>query len=79
MISNKSGLCCGREARFGQVLVVGFIVLVEEAIWLSSIVWYQKKREAPNLRGFLKIECYHEKRSLSFTFYGGSIGHGGRA
>jgi len=39
----------------------------------------EKEHEVPNLCGFSKIECCHEKGSLSFTFYGGSIGHGAKA
>ncbi len=38
----------------------------------------EKEQEAPNLHGFPKIERCHEKGSLSFIFYGGNIGHGGR-
>jgi len=63
-----------------KLLIAGFIVPMEEATWLSPICGGTKKeREALNLHGFSKIECCHEKRSLSFTFYGGSIRHGGRA
>jgi hypothetical protein len=45
---------------------------------LSHCGGTKKEREASNLHGFSKIEHYHKKGSLSFTFHEGSIRHGGR-
>jgi hypothetical protein len=39
----------------------------------------RKKQEIPDLHGFSKIKCCHEKRSLSFTLYKESTKHRGKA
>jgi hypothetical protein len=53
---------------------------VEEATWLSSIVVVPKKNGKLQICvDFWKLNVTMKKRSLSFTFNGGSTGHGGRA
>jgi len=49
-----------------KLLVVGFIVLVEEATWLSPIMVVLKKTKTSNLHGFSKIELCHKKKFYGF-------------
>jgi hypothetical protein len=53
---------------------------VEEATWLSSIVVVPKKNGKLQICvDFWKLNVTMKKGSLSFTFNGGSTGHGGKA
>jgi hypothetical protein len=62
-----------------KLLVMRFIILVEEATWLSPIVVVSKKNDKLWIcMDFWKLNVA-TKKSLSFSFYEGSTGHGGRA
>jgi hypothetical protein len=78
MVLDESKLCYGHEIRFGQAVSCK-IQHPHGGINLdfSHCGGTTKKQKVSNMRGFLKIECYYKKRSLSFTFYRRSIRHGG--
>ncbi len=80
MISDESKLHCGCEAGFRQATSYRIHCFSGGGnLALSHSSGTKKEWKALNLRGFPKIECCHDKLSLSFTFYEGNIEHGGRA
>jgi hypothetical protein len=61
-----------------KLLVVGFIVLVEEASWLSLIIVVLKKnRKLCVCVKFWKLNATTNKKHVPSTIYEGSFGHGG--
>ncbi len=79
-VLNESELRCDCEAGFGQATSYEIHHPSKGGnLALSHYGGTEKEWEALNLRGFLKIEHYHEKRSLNFTFYEGSTRYGGKA
>ncbi len=80
MVSDEYELRCGCEVGFGQATHCEIHRPNGGGnLALSHCNGIEKEWEAPNLNGFSKIKCCHEKESLSFIFYGRSIRHGGRA
>jgi hypothetical protein len=68
-ISDESELCCGCETRFGQVISCG----IHHSSGGGNLALFhctgtKKEWEAPNLHGFLKIECYHKNDPYLLTF-----------
>ncbi len=80
MISDEFELC-SHETRFGQVASCGIHCSSGRgnSIGFLHCGGTKKEWEALSLRGFPKIERCHIKGSISFTFYRGSIRHGGKA
>ncbi len=75
---DESKLCYGHEIECGQAINCKIHHLSGGSnLALSHCGGTTKEWEVSNMRGLLKIECYHKKISLSFTFYEGSIRHGG--
>jgi hypothetical protein len=69
MVSNESKLRCGHEVRFGQATSCEIHPPSGGgSLALSHYGGIEKEWETLNLCGFWKIECCHEKGSLSFTF-----------
>jgi hypothetical protein len=59
---DESELCCGCEARFGQITNCG----IHHSNGRGNLVFshcggIEKEWEVPNLHGFMKIECCQEK------------------
>ncbi len=77
MVLDESKLCYGHEIGCGQVINYIHHLSGGNNLALSHCGGTTKEHEVLNMCGFIKLECYHKKKSLSFTFYGGNITHGG--